>query len=182
MFIAEAAMVYSDKISEKVLTKSDAVDGGALRAYYETGIAESRDNLLEKAAVAIAEVDNLGNGLADLGTIRAELGLELGKGTLSRLSIGDQVFYGINAHGQDVSLVVNPISRTHAETDAFQQALAAGVSGGSGVLTVDRPLCDACGRNGAVRSMARQLGLDRLTVITPEGNTYLDLSKEIKEK
>ncbi len=62
---------------------------------------------------------------------------------------------------------VNPISRTHAEVDAFQQAAAAGVSGTSGTLYVDRPLCMACGQNGAVRSVARQIGITDLTVVTP---------------
>jgi hypothetical protein len=84
-------------------------------------------------------------------------------------------FYGINAHGQPVTLEVNAISATHAETDAFQQAANAGVNGGAGQLFVDSELCGACGANGAVASLARQLGLDSLEVITPSGRVSLEL-------
>jgi RHS repeat-associated protein len=112
-------------------------------------------------------------GLDDLGRFRRELGLSSGDGTLARLEIGGEQFYGINAHGQSVSLRVNPISRTHAETDVFQQARNAGASGQTGRLVVDRELCGACGRSGAVRSMARQLGLGALEVVTPAGTSTL---------
>jgi RHS repeat-associated protein len=108
-------------------------------------------------------------GLEDLARFRHELGLAEGQGTLARLDVGGRSFYGINAHGQPVNLRVNPISRTHAETDAFQQAANAGVNGGQGTLFVDRGLCTACGDNGAVRSLARQLGFDQLEVVTPHG-------------
>ena len=65
--------------------------------------------------------------LEDLARFRGELGLRDGEGTLACLDIGDQRFYGINAHGQNISLKVNPITRTHAEADVFQQAFNAGV-------------------------------------------------------
>jgi hypothetical protein len=105
--------------------------------------------------------------LSDLAAFRSQLGLAPAEGTLARLDVGSQSFYGISAHGQDVSLRVNAISATHAEADVFQQAANAGINGGSGVLTVDRSLCLACGQNGGVSSMARQLGLDSLTIQTP---------------
>jgi hypothetical protein len=34
-------------------------------------------------------------------------------------------------------------------------------------LTVDRDLCRACGLQGAVNSMAYQLGIEELEIITP---------------
>jgi hypothetical protein len=92
--------------------------------------------------------------------MREELGLpESGSPddgyTLAKLEINGETFWGINSHGQKVDLRVNPISRTHAETDVFNQASRARISGGDGRLVVDRPLCGACGTRGAVRSMAR---------------------------
>jgi filamentous hemagglutinin len=112
-----------------------------------------------------------GGGLADLAKSRAELGLKPGEGTLARLDVGGRRFYGINAHGQPVApLGVNAISATHAEADAFAQAARAGVKGGSGTLYVDRALCPSCGTFGGVRSMARQLGLESLDVVTPSGS------------
>jgi hypothetical protein len=109
-------------------------------------------------------------GLSDLAKNRAELGLKPGEGTLARLDVGGKRFYGINAHGQPVApLGVNAISATHAEADAFAQAARAGVKGGSGTLYVDRALCSSCGTFGAVRSMARQLRLESLEVVTPSG-------------
>jgi hypothetical protein len=111
-----------------------------------------------------------GGGLADLAKFRGELGLKAGEGTLARLDVGGKSFYGISAHGQPISLRVNAITATHAEADAFQQAANAGVSGGRGTLFVDRALCPACGTNGGVQGLARQLGLIELEVITPQGS------------
>jgi len=97
------------------------------------------------------------------------LGLAEGEGTLARLDVGGRSFYGINAHGQPVGMRVNAITRAHAEADAFQQAANAGVSGERATLYVDSALCPACGPNGGVRGMARQLGLKEVEVITPQG-------------
>jgi RHS repeat-associated protein len=106
--------------------------------------------------------------------MRAQLGLKAGEGTLARLEVAGQEFWGINAHGQGVApLSVNAISATHAEADAFAQAARAGVSGGTARLVVDRALCPACGTFGAVRSMARQIGLDSVDVVTPTGTFTL---------
>ncbi|EGX6618227.1 hypothetical protein JE592_004432 [Salmonella enterica] len=109
----------------------------------------------------------------DLAKLRRDLGLKPGEGTLARLDINGESFYGINAHGQPVTLKVNAITRTHAEADVFQQASNSGIKGGKATLYVDRDLCPACGRNGGVRGMARQLGLEEVTVITPSGTQII---------
>jgi RHS repeat-associated protein len=114
------------------------------------------------------------DGLADLARFRAELGQRAGEGTIARLDAGGRSFYGINAHGRPITLRVNAISRTHAETDAFQQAVDAGVKGGRGRLFVDRALCPACGKNGGVAGLARQLGLEELEVVTPQGTEHIE--------
>jgi hypothetical protein len=41
-----------------------------------------------------------GAGLDDLAALRSDLGLAAGEGTLARLDIGGQRFYGISGHGQ----------------------------------------------------------------------------------
>jgi hypothetical protein len=70
---------------------------------------------------------------------------------------------------KDIDLVVNPISRTHAEADVFQQAANAGVTGETATLYVDYPngLCLACAGNGGVDTLARQLGLREVQVVGP---------------
>jgi RHS repeat-associated protein len=113
-------------------------------------------------------------GLDDVARFRAELGPvpgggQVNGGVVARLDVGGRSFYGINAHGQPVTMTVNRISRTHAELDACQQAFNAGVRGGTGRLFVDAELCDPCGKYGAVRSLAQQLGLERLEIVTPGG-------------
>jgi hypothetical protein len=49
----------------------------------------------------------------------------------------------------------------------FQQARNLGVGGKRARLLVDRDLCGACGDFGGLRSLARQLGLEEVEVITP---------------
>ena len=68
---------------------------------------------------------------------------------------------------------MNPISRSYAEADALQQAFDAGVRGGKARLVVDRDLCRACGQNGGVKGMARQLDLEELEVISPSGREVI---------
>jgi len=121
----------------------------------------------------LAEKATAKAGLKDLARFRQELGLVEGEGTLARLDVGGHSFYGVNAHGRPVTLKVNAITKTHAEADVFQQAAEAAVSGGKGTLFVDRALCPACGRNGGVRGMMRQLGLDELKVVTPQGTQVI---------
>jgi hypothetical protein len=83
------------------------------------------------------------------------------------------LFGGSGAEGDER---VNPISRTHAETDVLQQLSNLGGANGAKETTyIDYPggLCGACGRSGAVLSMARQVGLGELRVVWPGGSTVL---------
>jgi RHS repeat-associated protein len=116
-----------------------------------------------------------GCGLADLAALRKSLGLPpAGPGvpTLGRLDIDGKSFYGISAHGQPIDFEVNAITRTHAEADAFQQAKNAGVTAKTATWYVDYPggLCKSCGQFGGLRSLARQLGLQEVTVVYPGGS------------
>lgn len=101
-------------------------------------------------------------------------GSETDKSTIAKLEIGSQSFLGINSGSnpspRQITLRVNPITKTHAEADAFQQAADAGIRGGKARLIVDRDLCDACGLRGGVNSMAWQLGIEELEIITPSGS------------
>jgi hypothetical protein len=145
--------------------------GYAGSALMGMGIATPAVGVGEAAELFGVEAAESGaNAFSDLSTFRSELGLPEGQGTLARLHVGGQSFYGINAHGQPLSLSVNAISATHAEADVFQQAINAGITEGEGVLTVDRDLCLARGQNGAVNSMARQVGISPLTIQTPKRN------------
>jgi hypothetical protein len=70
---------------------------------------------------------------------------------------------------------VNPISSTHAEADAFEQACDLGIRGGKARLIVDRDLCRACGQNGGVKGMARHFDLEEIEVISPSGYQLISL-------
>jgi hypothetical protein len=121
----------------------------------------------------------------ELTEYRRSLGLpaagsESDRATVSKLEIGDRGFLGIssgsNPNPRKITLMVNPISKTHAEADAIQQAYDAGIRGGKARLIVDRDLCRACGQNGGVKGMAKQLGLEELEVISPSGRTVIKLN------
>jgi hypothetical protein len=121
----------------------------------------------------------------ELAEYRRSLGLPLAgsesdRATVAKLEIGDHGFLGIssgsNPSPRKITLRVNPISRTHAEADAIQQAYDAGIRGGRARLIVDRDLCRACGQNGGVKGMAKQLGLEELEVISPSGRTVIKLN------
>lgn len=118
----------------------------------------------------------------ELARYRQQLGLppagsEDDRATIARLEISGRKFFGISAasnpNRRKITLRVNPISRTHAEADAFQQALDAELKGGRARLTVDRDLCRACGQNGGVKGMARQLDLEEVEVISPSGRQII---------
>jgi peptidoglycan hydrolase-like protein with peptidoglycan-binding domain len=120
----------------------------------------------------------------EVAQFRQQLGLPVAGSeddfaTVAKLEIGDNRFFGINSannpNRRPITLTVNPISRTHAEADAFQQAFDAGATGDWARLIVDRDLCRACGRNGGVRGMARQIGLKELEVISPGGRETIEL-------
>lgn len=114
----------------------------------------------------------------ELAQYRQQLGLpiagsETDRTTIAKLEISGRNFFGVNSGSNPsrraITLTLNPISRTHAEADAFQQAFDAGLKGGKARLIVDRDLCRACGQNGGVRGMARQLNLEELEIISPSG-------------
>jgi hypothetical protein len=173
-------------INPKVTTISDLHEPNIFsnRGFIELPGPVAGDNIGSSLRQAGYVIKGAGNATPfdDLVQMRQELGLpeagsELDKATLSKLEMGDQDFYGINAHGQDITLRVNAISKTHAEADAFQQAFNAGVTSDEATLTVDRDLCNACGQNGAVKSMANQIGINELTIISPSGTTVMKIMK-----
>jgi hypothetical protein len=96
------------------------------------------------------------------------------KSAIAKLEVGGQSFFGINSsdnpYSREIKFHVNPITKTHAEADAFQQAYDAGIKGGKARLIVDRDLCTACGLRGGVNSMAWQLGIEELEIIAPSGS------------
>lgn len=149
-------------------------------------VIEKQDSNLITSAMA--ESLKGGSGLTDvfqdLAEYRQQLGLPLAgsegdRSTVAKLEIGDRGFFGINSSSnpnpRPITLRVNPISRSHAEADALQQAFDAGVRGGRARLVVDRDLCRACGQNGGVKGMARQLDLEELEVISPSGREVIQL-------
>jgi hypothetical protein len=125
-----------------------------------------------------AEFGNAVRPLADLAMFRAELGLELptaGATTLSRLDVGGESFYGISGHGQPITFPVNAVSRTHAEADAFQQAINAGVNSRTGTLYIDNVngLCGYCTSSG-IKSMMNASGISSLKIVTSKGITIIE--------
>jgi hypothetical protein len=66
------------------------------------------------------------------------------------------------------------ITATHAEANVFNQAAWADTA----MLHDDRDLCIACGQNGDVKSIAKPLGIKKLTVVTPTDSnvTVIDSS------
>ena len=120
----------------------------------------------------------------DLAEYRQQLGFppagsESDRATIAKLEIDGVALFGINSSSnpsrRQITLTVNPISRTHAEADAFQQAFDLGFRGGRARLTVDRDLCRACGQNGGVKGMARQLNLDEIEIVSPSGRQIITL-------
>jgi MafB19-like deaminase len=106
-------------------------------------------------------------------------GSEIDRDTVAKLEIGGMVFFGVNSSSnptrRQITMRVNPISRTHAEADAFQQAYDLGIRGGKARLIVDRDLCRACGQNGGVKGMARQFDLEEIEIISPSGCQLISL-------
>ena len=130
------------------------------------------------------KVGQLNDVFQELAEYRRQLGLpsagsESDHATVAQLEMAESKFFGVssgsNPYRRPITLTVNPISRTHAEADAFQQALDAGLRGSSGRLIVDRDLCRACGQNGGVKGMARQLDLEQLEVISPSSREVIKL-------
>jgi hypothetical protein len=126
--------------------------------------------------------NGLKNVFQELVEYRQMLGLpsagsESDRATVAKLEIGDDSFFGVNSSNnptpRKITLTVNPISRTHAEADAFQQAFDLGYKGGRARLIVDRDLCRACGQNGGVKGMARQLDLEEIEIVSPSGRQII---------
>ena len=107
-------------------------------------------------------------------------GSETDKSTIAKIEINGQSFFGINSgsnpNPRQITFKVNPISKTHAEADAFQQVKNSGITGKKARLVVDRDLCDACGLRGGVNSMAYQLGIEELEIITPSGTKIIEVT------
>jgi RHS repeat-associated protein len=161
----------SDLTIGALLSSAAAVHGS-----FKASIASAGEEAIATSGSREAQVVAQSDPFAAHAAMREDFGLAKGEGTLARLEAGGKQFWGINAHGQSVApLRVNAISATHAEADAFAQAARAGVKGGEARLVVDRELCPACGTFGAVRSMARQLGIDALEVVSPLGTSTIDV-------
>ena len=122
------------------------------------------------------------DGQAYLANRREELGLPPAnthagqKSTLAVLQVNGEIYDGINAGLQDPKSVmtldkVNPITIKHAEADAVQAAINDGAQGTASTaeMWVDQDPCKACGVNSGLRSLARNLGVDRLIVNSPSG-------------
>ena len=118
-----------------------------------------------------------GNG-AKTAQLREELGMPARSlnpddgQTLAILQTDGKEFWGINGR-KSISIEVNAISKDHAEIDALNQLYidrqASGITGGQGVMWVDRPPCAACGINGGIRSAVQATVLDALEVIYGPG-------------
>ncbi len=100
---------------------------------------------------------------------------------IAKLEIGDGSFFGINFGNNpycsqncwQITIQVNAITKQHAEADAFQQAIDAGITGEKARLIVDRDLCRACGENGGLKSIVKQLAISELEVIAPSGRQII---------
>jgi RHS repeat-associated protein len=97
--------------------------------------------------------------------------------TFAQLEIDGAAFEGRNSALQEpktpITLErVNAQTKTHAEAEAVQKALNAGKYGKAQVaeMWVDRAPCSSCGKFGGLRSLARNLGVQKLIVHTPEGS------------
>lgn len=163
------------------IAKSTATDTLKVEVVNASNEAKAVSQEFASGQTVVVEVSkDTGNvGFGDLAKIRKELGLPpagsaADKNTLAVTEVDGQKIYGINAHGQPVS-GVNAISATHAEIDVLNQIKKEGidVTGQNLTLYVDRAPCAACGQNGGIRSMVKQLGLNQLTVISPDGSMVI---------
>lgn len=90
--------------------------------------------------------------------------------TLALLKINGQQFEGINSADQNprtaITLRANAQTKTHAEAECVQKAINGGMVGTSTTaeMWIDRPPCDACGKYNGLGSLARELGVTKLTI------------------
>ncbi|AJQ86590.1 DUF6531 domain-containing protein [Xanthomonas oryzae] len=106
----------------------------------------------------------------------AASGTKNSQNTVALLRVGDREFIGVNSRIQNpknpfTAGPINNITKFHAEGNAAQQAIDAGMVGKHRIaeMWVDRDLCHACGPSNGVGSLARALGLDAIIVHTPSG-------------
>lgn len=188
--LCEQVSIEIKRATEQLIEINTKWGSESLKSYLgrqnKQDVIEKRDSNLITSAMA--ESLKGGSGLTDvfqdLAEYRRQLGLPLAgsesdRSTVAKLEIGDKSFFGVNSSSNPnpraITLKVNPISRSHAEADALQQAFDAGVRGGRARLVVDRDLCRACGQNGGVKGMARQLDLEEPEVISPSGREVIQL-------
>jgi hypothetical protein len=100
--------------------------------------------------------------------------------TIAKIEIDGQIFFGINSSDnpfhRQITFKVNSVTKYHAEADAFQQVKDAGIKATKARLIVDRDLCPSCGKNGGVNSLAWQLGIEELEIITPSGSQTIKVT------
>lgn len=188
--LCEQVSIEIKRATEQLIEINTKWGSQSLESYFgrqnKQDVIEKRDSNLITSAMA--ESLKGGAGLTDvfqdLAEYRRQLGLPLAgresdHSTVAKLEIGGKSFFGVNSSSnpnpRPITLKVNPISRSHAEADALQQAFDTGARGGRARLVVDRDLCRACGQNGGVKGMARQLDLEELEVISPSGREVIQL-------
>lgn len=126
------------------------------------------------------KIDPIKKGFDDLAAKREQLGLpKAGSAadgaTLSKLKIGNAEFDGINSSLQQprtkITLKANAQTKTHAEAEAVQKAINAGKKGiaKEAEMWTDREACKACGANNGIGSLARELGVEKIIVHSPNG-------------
>jgi RHS repeat-associated protein len=122
----------------------------------------------------------------DIGVPPIELDTGKKRTTAAMLEIGGNFWIGRRFLGRSPNkqtmappLNPNPITAQHAEADAFNQAVNAGVTADRATLYVDRAFCGACGQRGGVKSMAKALGIKELTVITPAGTQTIVIDPSV---
>ncbi len=99
---------------------------------------------------------------------------------IAKLEIGDGSFFGISFGNNpycaqncwQITIQVNAITKQHAEADAFQQAVDAGITGGKARLIVDRDLCTCCEKL-RLKSIVKQLAIEELEAIAPSGRQII---------
>ncbi|MNM35055.1 putative deoxyribonuclease RhsC [compost metagenome] len=119
------------------------------------------------------------NSLHSVATedLLASGGTKNAQNTVALLCVGDREFIGLNSRIQNpknpfTAGPINNITKFHAEGNAVQQAVDAGMTGKHKVaeMWVDRDLCHACGPSNGVGSLAKALGLDEIIVHSPSGS------------
>ena len=115
---------------------------------------------------------------ADLARYRHEQGMPIAgskndQDTAAKLIVDENnVYYGHNGGRTRNDVLTqfkraNAITPTHAEGDVLYQARLDIGTGKNATLVVDRYPCKACGYYGGIRSLAKQMEIESITVVTP---------------